>query len=842
MKTVSFPHLKRLLFILIAIVLFGINVTFCFAQARLVHFPINSVQEGEALHLEAKLEGTQSLAIFVRIYYKTPGEDTYRYVDMRPEINTWSGAIPGNDIQGERLQYFISALTSDQNIITYPESNPYKEPEEVTIFPRKQPSPKKENEPKLDVFKPLASEQAPSAGKNKTKSPLILLSPEPNEILEPQDVLFAVSLSGNGLFADSNSVQIFLDGRKILRGQEISSFMISYQPKRMRLGKHSFKLVAKDPAGKPLEPVIVHFTVTGKKAKKSVTSNFQAHVFSDLRQEVINRRNESFTMTGGDFSGQYGVIRYSGRAFFTSLEDKHFQPRNRFQFNLRTKWLGISGGDTHPRFNDLILWGKRVRGMSGYIHLGFFNIDAVYGTTYRGVEGSATTVTDASRNTSIQINRFGTFAQNLVGIRPSIGSGKHFQLGLTLVKIKDDTTSIKYGAMPKDNVVFGPDLKIAFDGGRFTILAAGAFSLLTNNIYNGPLSTQDLEDVFGQGDIPIDPADYEKYLIINDSTVPIDPTKLTSMAYNVRMRFSYFRNILQVGYKSIGAEYNSLANSWIRNDIQGFFFSDRLRMLSNKIYLNLGYEDYLDNFSDYSANPSVNLKTLNYGVSIYPGQNWPRINVTMRNHYRDNGIDQIQTEDLLYSGEVVTRDNREKILNKDFSVQMGYDVNLFNLRHNFFISYMTSERVDDYNSTRLSGLPSQEFSSNIRMFTWSTRYSFPLKTTISYATNDNLAAGGDSDYKYNMLGAGGEYTLFNGKITTFADFRMTSAQGNTISGDNIDFNRNHFRFGGAFYIGPRHSVSLDANFLTYKNNAGAAGTTNSSYTDQIIRLRYEKFF
>ncbi len=841
MKTLSFPPRKKLHFFAAALFILGINISFCFAQPRLVHFPINSVQEGEELRLEVKLEGTQSRAIFVRIYYKTPDENTYRYIDMRPEINAWAGAIPGSEIQGERLQYFISALLSDQNIVTYPESNPYKEPEEVAIFPRSQRSPKKENKAQLDVFKPLGNEQAQTTGTNESQSPLILLSPEANDILEPQDVIFAVSLSGNGMLADSNSVQLFLDGRKILRGQEISAFMVSYQPKGIRPGKHSFKLVAKDLSGKSLEPVIVHFTVAGQKNKTSATSNFQAHVFSDLRQEVINKNNESFAMTGGDFSGQYGAIRYSGRAFFTSLEDKHFQPRNRFQFDLQTKWLGISGGDTHPRFNDLILWGKRVRGMSGYIHLGFFNIDAVYGTTYRGVEGSATTVTDASGNPSIQINRFGTFAQNLLGIRPSFGSGKHFQLGLTLVKIKDDTMSIKYGAMPKDNVVFGPDLKIAFDGGKFTILAAGAFSLLTNNIYNGPFSAKDLEDVLGKGDVPIDPADYEKYLIINDSTVPIDPTKLTSMAYNVKMRFSYFRNVLQIGYKSIGAEYNSLANSWIRNDIQGFFFSDRLRMFSNKLYLNLGYEDYVDNFSDYSTNPSVDLKTLNYGVSIYPGQNWPRINISMRNHYRDNGVNQLQTEDLLYSGQVDTMDNREKLLNKDFSVQMGYDVDIFQLHHNLFISYMTSERTDDYNSTRISGLPSQDFSSNIRMFTWATKYNIPLKTTLSYATNDNLAAGGASDYNYNMFGAGAEYSLFNSKLSTFADFRTTGAQGKSISGDKIDFNRNHFRFGGAYYISPSHSVSLYANFLTYSNNS-ATVTTNASYTDQIIRIRYEKFF
>jgi hypothetical protein len=109
-------------------------------------------------------------------------------------------------------------------------------------------------------------------------------------------------------------------------------------------------------------------------------------------------------------------------------------------------------------------------------------------------------------------------------------------------------------------------------------------------------------------------------LIINDSTYPINPLEGTSTAWNVSLRLNYFRNLLHVGYKSIGSQYYSLTNDWIRTDIAGFYFSDRLRLFSNKHYLTLGYENFKDNLAQEDARPSVDLQTLNYSLSWYPEQ------------------------------------------------------------------------------------------------------------------------------------------------------------------------------------------------------------------------------
>ncbi len=837
----------------------AIPCTPSYAQERIVHFPVNSAPEGKDIVLEAKIEGTTARVGYMRIYYKYPHQQSYRFRDMRPDIERWIGMIPRNEVTGDRLQYFISAFLDNQVVLTFPDRNPYNNPEEIQITPKpaaaEKPTAPSDQLPQSETDKLQTSEAAEptiTEGSPAQDTPLLLLSPEPNETLGTEEIVLAVSLTNENRVADSSTVRIFLDGRNVTRQATISSILATYEPAKLQPGRHWFKIIAKDLRGRPVPPLVVNFKVSGQAEVEESRNEFQGHVFSDLRQENVSKQNESFAMGGGDFSGQYGALRYTGQVFLTSLEDKNFQPRNRYFLSLQTKWIGATVGDTHPNFNDLILWGKRVRGIGGYIHLGFFNVDAVYGETYRQVEGLGSllpvlnTTGDTLKtmagtdSTRLSISRYGTFRQTILGIRPSFGSGRHFQLGLSLVKVKDDAGSIKYGAMPKDNVVFGPDLRLSFDRGRLVFQAAGAFSLLTNNIYPGPISADEIKDVF-DAEIPIDRVDFEKYLILNDSTTPLDPSKLTSLAYNAMVKLNYFHNLLSIGYKSIGSEYTSLANSWIRKDIQGFYFSDRLRLFDNKLYLTFGYEDYLDNFSRDDANPSTSLKTLNYAITVYPGQGLPYLNVSLQDHYRDNGVDT-----LSYMGSQSTPldilDLREKQLNRDLAMQLGYDLTLFNLSHNLNISFMSAARTDDYKNTRLDGNLSQEISTSVRMFSLRTSYQIPLKTTISYASNENSMAGGSSDFNYSMLGLLLEYNFLRGRLATFGELRLTNASGQTSPASKVDYSRNHYRLGGNFQIAERHVISLDANWILLDNKVSSGSSGNGSYTDSIYRIRYEKFF
>ena len=45
-------------------------------------------------------------------------------------------------------------------------------------------------------------------------------------------------------------------------------------------------------------------------------------------------------------------------------------------------------GDAYPLFPSLFMSGKRVRGITGAVTLGYFNIDVSYGKTERKIEGT----------------------------------------------------------------------------------------------------------------------------------------------------------------------------------------------------------------------------------------------------------------------------------------------------------------------------------------------------------------------------------------------------------------------------------------------------------------------
>ena len=816
-----------------------------FAQERLVHFPVTTVYEGQDIDMAVKIEGAFRSAGYVRIYFRRDEQESYQYIDMQPGINQWVGKIPANEVFGERIEYFISCFLNNQTIITYPESNPYNEPEEISILPRpekEKPTPAPTTvAPREPAGKEAETGEAtPATGES--QSPLLLLSPEQNEKLVAEEVLVAISTGAQDVQIDTTTIKLFLDGYEVTSRAQISSYLISYEPKNLKPGRHWIKLAVRNKLGKDIQPLVVNFSVLGQDGKQEASQQFHAHLFADVRQENILGKDQSFSMAGTEFDGNYGALRYEGRLFLTSLEEKDAQPRHRYYLSLQTDYIGIMAGDVNPYYNDLILWGKRVRGISGFLHLGAFNLDVVYGQTYRGIEGQFTTSTDSTSgqdSTVTSITRYGTYQQNLLAIRPSFGRGRNFQFGFSLVKSRDDTSSIKYGTMPKDNLVFGPDVKMAFDRNRLVITAAAAMSFLTNNTSSGAISKEDIEKVVG-GDvsIPVNPADYDNWLIINDSTTPLNPTDLTSFAYNVNLRLNYYKNNFRFGFKSIGSEYLSLANSWIRKDIEGFYFSDRVRFFKNKLYVTFGYEDYTDNFSQKTDNPKLGLKTFNYAISYYPGQGYPNVSISLRNHSRDNGIDTYEsTPGTISSGtDSIIQDLRQDQLNRDLSFNLGYDFLAFEQNQTVNFSIVAASRNDNF------GRAENEFSSNILLINVRTRYNVPLTTTVSYSTNKNSMAAGQSDFRFNMLGFGGEYQLLDQKLTTFAELRFTGASGTSVSGDIIDYSRNHFRLGAHYYFGPRHFITLDANILTLNNRGIVADQSQKSYTDRIFRLRYERFF
>jgi hypothetical protein len=820
---------------------------------KIIHVPVSYLRENEKLVVEARVDGSSERVIYMRLYFKSKGEQSYDYIEMVQSALEYFGELPPSRFSPPELEYFILALLTDQSVVTYPEWNPYGNPVVVSIAggpaPTQGPGIEKPPESEPSVESILGEESSGKTGDTElgVESPLLILSPENGEEFEfGEEVVIAVSFFSLEEAIDLQSINVFIDGLNVTRATEINENLLTYTTSNLKPGKHQVFIQGYYASGVQLPSVKWSFTVLGKQKRASISSLVSGRVYAESRQENISDIGFSDNNIGGSITGKYGVANFDARVYLTTRENSRFQPRHRYTIRVDLPIIGATFGDTYPRFNDLMLWGKRVRGIYGRVHFGFFNIDVVHGETKRRIA--------AEYQPNIagldSLVRFGTFRQRILGLRPSFGSGKHFQLGFTLLKVRDDLSSLAAGESiqsPRDNLAVGSDLLIAIDNRRIELRASAAVSLITNDITNGPLSKQEVEDQFDVK-LPFDPADFKDYLIINSSTTPLDPRELTSLAWNVNFRLNYFNNRFQFGYKSIGSEYFSLGNTFLRNDIRGFYIRDRFRLYQNRIFLNLGYELYDDNFSQDNNNPITKLRTFNYGISIFPGPGLPNLNFNMRNYNRDNDVNQLDIDLTSPSGPDTT-DNRENNNTRDISVQLNYDVNILQLNHTITLGYIASDRDDRFgrNLTNLS--------SNVQTFSIRTQYQIPLVTTFTFARNDNKFAAGLNTFNFNMFGGRAEYLFFNKKLKTYSGVNYVSASGlniNAVVNDSTitDYNRLAFSAGVRFEITPGHSIRIDGQIIRFLDHGKTVVTIpggrlvkeNPSFTDRMFRLFYEKRF
>ena len=863
------------------------------AQPVLHHAPPQEAVIGQNLALEFSLTGYIGRVVVAKAYFRFDGESTYRTIDLMSHAPGWQGEIPARLIRGGSLNYFISVLLDNQSILTWPAANPYNRPHQIKLLQagastatRSTPKPGlSQGQPPAQApaaqgeARPVQSiEQQPAglpsslpSGKKQPPLPnpqssstdptpaavagdtLQLLTPDQDGTYAADEVTFAVSYFSDSSELSPREVQVELDGLDVTSRVEISAALITYDPPPLASGRHSILIKAMDSRGRAIPPLNVRFFIQSEDpqtASDDKRPTFQAHAYMDAMNEAYGGNSEGIAMAGVDFSGKVSSFNYRGTMFLTSLENKSYQPRNRFGFGISNRWIGISGGDFYPKMHELIVAGKRVRGLSGYVHLGLFNIDVVYGQMQRPVQTgfsavrslSGAIIKRADGTDSLRISRYGTFGQSIIGVRPSLGDGRVFQLGLTLARIRDDSSSIKMGIRPKDNLVLGPDVKLALFSGRITFTASAAFSLLTQDISSGPTTAEDIKRVLGSDtELPVDPADMADILILNDSTVPLNPADLNSLAYHLNLRINQWGHSINLGYRSIGAEYASLANPWLRKDLRGLYFQDRFRLYQNKIYLNLGYEQYADNFSEQNGNPKVDLRTVNYGVSLFPGGIYPQVSFSLRDQLRDNHVQELTTDNIAIRSLVdtlITRDEREKIWYRDMVTQISQGFQLLEASHQLSLSYIASRNIDDFKEERASTLISPDLSNRIAMLSLSTRFTIPLVTMVSYSANHSEGSAFRA-VDYGTYAVNGEYSWLQNRWSSFAEFRLVTYHQKIEGAEDLDLNRTQWRLGGRWNISARQSLLLEAQMWRYTtDNTASAGADN----DSVVRLRYDRYF
>lgn len=708
----------------------------------------------------------------VFLIYRPFGSSDYNRVEMDIIGNTAGATIPAEDVLPPFVEYYIVLLNREGKLESYPLSEtqePFETPPAKTL-------------------------QITVSGESGADAQIMFLSPEPGSRLSPDDFLISISLLRADSIVVKRATQLLLDGADITETAIVSGDIIVAAPENMGLsikpGQHRLTVRLFNREGNLHRSSSITFTILGGNTtpiEPTEEWRYNTSIQLESRHEDVSSVGTWYNRANLMFSGSTGDWQFNANTFITSDEKADRQPQDRFFVSAALPWVRVGYGDAYPSFPNLILSGKRVRGLTSAIRLGWFNLDMTLGKTTRAVEGALlervgkdTLVSEQQRDPTAAYApldsktwgkfSYGTYAQDLFAIRPSFGSGDDWQFGFTWLKAKDDVGSISYGTRPQENFVLGSDFVARYDEKHIDLSGQGAFSAFNADISSGTFTDAYIDSVYPTRASEIRQVRniLEHVITVNDNLRPLSFKKLSTLAYELGLGLNYFDNALKFTYLFRGSDYNSFGQTFIRKDIRGVNITDRVRLADNRVLTTASLELLKDNTSKTKVATTA-FTNLNIAVSYYPDPEYPNVTAGFARYASDNGISLSDMVNAVYSIDDAT--------NRIF-LQSTYDFVLSG-HHTATFSLSTSSRDDrsprHYNVKNLTvglGL--------------STRYAVPLQTSIDVNINTNTlpsvgTTGTSQDFNYTTLSLNARYAIVQDIFSimataspTFGDFERTA--------------------------------------------------------------------
>ena len=836
------------------LILFCTAISTLSAQVRIVHNPPQGYVQGESFELEALVQGTEQPISQVILHYRAADENVYRETRMEFRYGYYIGEIPSDVTSSEAIQYVITAELSNGQQVVYPENAPFEKPAVVQAMKTQQQSSDSQTEQpgSRDIIQlPVDQER-------------MIISPHPNEPVSPDDVLIAVSLYYLES-VDSSSILVSLDGNNVTEKSEISDNLIVYNPGNLDPGSHQAKILLKRTNGQSYESLSWVFQVSGAAVAPTEDLKIDGRLYLETSQAEIRDQTENINKLSSSIHGSYKNISVDGNLYLTSQENPDTQPRNRYLLRARGNNFRLELGDSYPRLSSLGMWGKRLRGVNSEVNLGRFNVQLAYGRSIRAEAGRIIPLSQVGNSSDVTNEITGyTFGRRIFAVRPSYGKKERFQLGFSLVSSRDDTSSVNNytdnipeervqwgGVLPKDNIVVGSDLFLAFDRQRIIWESSASLSWQNNNIFGGAVESGDVLEfgsdyVINVSDLPVDPSNLDWLFIVNNNMYPylpipaeyssedtdtagfdlqLQPFNLgdyRSLAYETELQLNYFRNNIGIRYRKVGDAYNALMNPYIRSDIAGFEIRDQVGFMQNRLFLNLAYENLNEGVSGEDQN-QINSDNFRAGISLYPGGNYPSLHVNYSLYDRQNQVDTVERDTLTIGGQdsLLLYDNRIHNLLSTNTVNITQPIHVFGIRHNLGLNFMRSAREDRI--SRTGAFPARDYTLNMVSVSLQSRYEFPLVTRLSFTSNNNDGPFGVSEFQ--TVGIGGRYKLFRNNLVVNGNYHRTQSTGQT------EFSRDDFEATLFYNILDKHKITANARY-------SFIGSNTSEYNDFIYRLRY----
>ena len=721
-----------------------------FAQsdiARIVHTPASFANIGQPLTLEAYLENAQDRGEVetAQIWHKGRNDDVFDFVDMIRSGNGWSGTIQPSDIPSSGLDYYIQFTFSDGSVLSYPAEDPQQNPVQVSVR---------------------------SAATEAGGSPIVIVSPEPFSRVDG-DVLIAVAFNQSVRLIDPQKVQLIVNGRNRTKEVKISDEILIGVVPGIKGGRVRVDINYMSDKGKEnLGNFAFDHILAG--SRRGPRQEFSGSFASEERSQKVNDYQQQIGRQTIGLNYVIGGFDVKVNTMLTSEEQSTLQPQHRYTVDMGTTGMRIRAGDIKPRYNELVLWGKRVRGLELAMNSKPIGLSMLYGYTKRGINGHELVYTaeDSVTHAAVidtTINP-GTYRRWLAAARLRFGNPDKFSIGFMAMKAKDDTTSIQYGDAALDNLVTGASLAAYFDHRRIALTAEAALSITSTDIRQAPFD---------------DAKSFADIIVINSYLNPLPNSGLPDSSggsidflevgksllnqagsYKTRLRIRYLANDIQLGYRKINQSYTSLGVPTLSNDQQGYFVRDRIRLFKSSLYLNAGYDHYFTNVSG-KGDIRNQYDQITAGINIYPSPKLPTVAVSYNDYYNTNdGVPFTVTD-----GDTSFIDTRKENRTGSWTVSVTQGLDLGFARNNFAITVQNSNRTSVYNE--LDAGKSQLISASVR-----SNYDIPLMTSISYGMQEATAVANLTDLKYQMLTLRGDLLLFNRRFVPYFGPRITIGKGN----------------------------------------------------------------
>ncbi|MDP1726656.1 MAG: hypothetical protein Q8M15_07720 [Bacteroidota bacterium] len=669
-----------------------------------------------------------------------------------------------------------------------------------------------------------------------------IINPQPGSIVSSGNLFVVVSFSSNHRIIE-NDVKVLIDRTQILILPKINQNRLSFiYENTLPDGKHFIEIRYRNRnESAKIKSLSWYFYVNVKvESDTLLTKNkyplpgskyesvklkqytLNGNLMTDNRSEFIDgagralRQEPAYTRTLSlNALARLNTNQLFIRFFTTTDNYSQFQNRDFFQVGYLNKWFEVSYGDINPSMDRFIVSGVRMRGVKAILRSGGSSLQFYYGEINTAIEGSiqkyipGTGIIPTNFVNDSMYKLPGTYKRLMMAGRMELGNKReHFKFGISAFKAKDDIHSIQYGVTPKDNLAAGADMTFKLFKRRLGISFGAAVSVITHDISYGVANKAQIDTTFNTH-VPYDPADYQKYLIINSSTVPVFPKHFDYGAYfgNIFLN-NKFQNF-SFEYRRNGPQFVSLGNPFLRNNYEGYVIGERVWFWKKRLSLNGNYQEFTNDLNQVLI-ATMRTQYISGSAFFMYNANWPGIlfNYMVQNRNAQNAI--VKTATI--------NDKLDILL-----INMNYAKKFWNLNHNFRLVYSFTKRED---------------------------YLRPESNTTFY----NLMMGLGENFSENFFITfdAGKTIIFNQAKESLSDIntytgslnwqnkkgiRAGASVSNNINLATMYFNKTQrFSFIGKFGFRIYKGMALDAEYgyQPYTDD----GNSNNNYKEQYVYVKY----